>query len=524
MSRIMTHRPPSRITAAVCTAIASLAGSLLMSAPSLADQSGVPTPVVTTANGKLQGTSTQHDKLDIFRGIPYAAPPVGPLRWRAPQPAKPWKGVREATHFGAACVQKVARQEPEKSLKDYPQSEDCLTLNVWRPANVPANKPLPVMVWVHGGSFRFGAGSLGVYDGAELAKRGVIVVTLNYRLGLFGTFAYPGLAPAGEPTGNFGLLDVIQALKWVNGNISAFGGDPHKVTLFGESAGGVSVAYLMTSPLAKGLFQQAIVESGGLAIPEFDPKTAEKVAHRVAGDLKAKSPADLRKLSAEAIRDANTAPAETMPFIDGTILPSKLRDAFTTGKAAAMPLIIGSNSAEAGFFGPRYWKGFPDDMGKDNWAKLKPTCFDYGTQSDDACAEQAASEFFAGLTTRAMERGASKNAPVYAYRFGWVPPEKRDSVRGAIHTSEIAYVYGHVAADPKADEASRKLSDDLANRWVAFAKTGVPDAGKKPDWPRFKAGTAEMLLNVSNTGEATSANPANAMLDTLDAMHLPARP
>jgi para-nitrobenzyl esterase len=478
-------------------------------------------PIVTTQAGQLRGT--REGPLAVFRGIPYAAPPVGERRWRAPTATAGWAGVRDATAFGPACLQKVAGQEPERSLKDGPQGEDCLTLNVWAPADAARKAPLPVMVWIHGGSFRFGAGSLASYDGSELAKRGVIVVTINYRLGLFGTFAHPALARSDEPGGNYGLLDAIAALHWVRDNIAGFGGDPRAVTLFGESAGGVSVGYLLASPLAKGLFHRAIMESGGLSLPEYSRPQAEGIAEKAAGSWHAQTADALRAVSATAIRDTDTASADIMPFVDGTIVREKARAAFESGRIQHVPLLIGYNDAEAGFFGARYWQSLPGEVDADAWRTLRGRCFGYGSKDDGACAEQVASERFAGVNTRAMQRGASAFVPVYAYRFAWVPPSARATTRGAIHTAEIGYVFGHVAVDPAADARSRIVSRALADRWAAFARTGSP-ALKNGDWPRFVKQSNEKLLLIGLDAEAMGPNKADALLDTIDDMAMPPRP
>ena len=335
------------------------------------------------------------------------------------------------------------------------------------------------MVWIHGGSFRFGAGSLDLYSGADLAKRGAIVVTINYRLGVFGTFSHPALQSAsGEPDGNFGLLDQIAALRWVKQNIATFGGDAGNVTVFGESAGGVSVGYLLASPLAKGLFDKAIMESGGLAVPVHSREQADNIGLAVAKELGLgpdATAAALRALPATALRDAKTSAADVMPMRDGKVVLGSTADEVGKGHAAKVPLLIGWNNAEAGFFPPPYWQGVKKDLGTDRWEKLKPHCYGYGRDSDDACAEQVASEWFAGINSRAIALAqAAHGNPVYAYRFAWVPPAERKTARGAIHTAEIPYVFGHVAADGSADPESRKLSDTLAERWIAFARTGSP--------------------------------------------------
>jgi para-nitrobenzyl esterase len=433
-----------------------------------------------------------------------------------------WSGVRPATSFGAACLQKTGRPGAAADSSPMPQSEDCLFLNVWAPADATAKGPLPVMVWVHGGAFRAGAGSLPIYHGHELARRGVIVVTVNYRLGLFGTFGHPALKTNGEPDGNYGLLDVIAALRWVRGNIAAFGGNPDAVTLFGESAGGVTVGYLMASPLAAGLFQRAIIQSGGLSLPEYSRDQAEAAAEKVAGCLGVTTAQELRALSAEALRDAEIAPADTMPFIDGVIVPEKARSAFEGGRIQHLPLLIGSNDAEAGFFGARYWQSLPAEVGVESWELLRACCFGFGSKDEDARAEQVASELFAGVNTRALARGASIYAPVYAYRFSWVPLSERAAQRGAIHTAEIPYMFGHLAADMQMDVHSRLLSQSLADRWVAFARTGCPE-GPGHDWPCFEQKTGELLLLIGPDIVTVGRNPASKLLDTIDGLDLPPR-
>ena len=501
--------------------LATAVALLVSPAPSSATPRETPVPIVTTQVGRIEGT--REGPLAVFRGIPYAAAPVGALRWRPPAPMPAWSGVRPAQAFGAACLQKAGRPGMANTQAVALQSEDCLFLNVWAPADAAARGPLPVMVWVHGGAFRVGAGSLSPYHGDELAKRGAIVVTINYRLGLFGTFAHPAVQAAGEPGGNYGLLDTIAALRWVQDNISGFGGDPHQVTLFGESAGGVTVGYLMASPLADSLFGRAIIQSGGLSLPEYPRDKAAAVAEKLAATLGATGAEALRALPAEALRDADTAPADTMPFIDGTIVREKARAAFEAGRVQHVPLLIGSNDAEAGFFGPRYWQTLPADIGTEKWQTLRQHCFGYGSKDEDACAEQVASELFAGVNTRAFARGASPAAPVYAYRFSWVPPGERATRRGAIHTAEIPYVFGQVTADMRADPRSRSLSRSLADRWVAFARTSSPEIPGQA-WPRFGVRSGEQMLLIGPDTEVIGRNPADKLLDTIDTLALPPRP
>lgn len=501
--------------------LASAVALLGLPVSSSAKPKETPVPIVTTQAGRIEGT--REGPLAVFRGIPYAAAPIGALRWRVPAPMPAWSGVRPAHAFGAACPQKAGRPGMADAQAVAPQNEDCLFLNVWAPADAAARGPLPTMVWVHGGAFRAGAGSLPAYNGGDLANRGAIVVTINYRLGLFGTFAHPAVQAAGEPGGNYGLLDTIAALRWVQDNVAAFGGDPRQVTLFGESAGGGTVGYLMASPLADGLFQRAIIQSGGLSLPEYPRDKAAGVAEKLAATLGVTGAEALRALPAEALRDADTTPADTMPFIDGAIVREKARAAFTAGRVRHVPLLIGSNDAEAGFFGSRYWQSLPGDIGADKWQALRQHCFGYGSKGEDACAEQVASELFAGVNTRAFARGASPAAPVYAYRFSWVPLGERATRRGAIHTAEIPYVFGHVTADMQADARSRSLSRSLADRWAAFARTGSPELPGQA-WPRFEAESGEQLLLIGPDTEAIGCNPAGKLLDTIDGLALPPRP
>lgn len=508
VSNIRLSRRNLLIATTVLTSITAFGGVQAQSA----------SPVVTSKHGKLRGLTEKG--ISIWRGVRYAAPPTGINRWRPPQPLAAWQDIRDATSFGPACLQPVARNEPERSLKDKPQSEDCLALNIWAPQDAQS---LPVMVWIHGGSFRFGTGSLDLYHGDELAKQGVIVVTLNYRLGLFGTFSHHALRDDGLTDVNFGLLDQIAALQWVRDNIAAFGGDPSNVTLFGESAGGVSVSYLMASKAARGLFHRAIVQSGGLAVPLNDRQQGDAIGRRIAEDLNLPdaTAADLRALPAEALRDAAYSAADIMPQRDGHIIDRNLTDAFEAGDAGDMPLLIGWNTAEAGFFGPRYWKSIEGDLGPDRWQEFKALCVGWGRESDDAASEQIASEWFAGSVSRAM--ALSHRGPVHAYRFGWVPERERSTTRGAIHTAEIPYVFGHVATSAASDDASRAVSRDLSRRWAEFAKNGEPESPDGPQWRQLTS-AAKTFLRVGLTGTEIGDDPTAALDEAIRSAKLPPRP
>lgn len=493
------------LTTLVVTAI----GSALGQTAELRAETSMERPTVVTRSGPVAGV--REGDLRVFRGIPYAKPPVGDRRWRPPETAVPWEKILDASKFGPACLQKIPAQEAVRN--DGPQSEDCLTLNVWVPDQRLNSHRLPVMVWIHGGSFRFGAGSLPIYDGGDLARRGAIVITVNYRLGLFGTFAHPELMTANEPAGNFGLLDVIQALRWVKENASAFGGDASNVTLFGESAGGAIAAYLMTSPLAKGLFSKAIVQSGAVKLSEYDLKKAISVANRVATELNAYSLDDLRHLPAETIRDANTSLDDTSPFIDGRILPYPMQKAFDSGNTMKIPIIIGSNDFEAGFFGSRFWSKTSETLGE-SWASISSKCFGYGALNADACAAQVASEQFAGVPTREVARAASKYAPVYYYRFSWVPADERDKLWGAIHTAEIPYVFGHLKTE-HAQPENVQLSAMLADRWVAFARSGSPNINLETWLPLQSGIEHERLFLIDSPAGRMTRNPAADLQEAL---------
>lgn len=463
-------------------------------------------PVIVTLHGTLAGR--EENGLTVFRGIPYAAPPVGPLRWRAPQPPAPWQGMRDATAFGAICPQPVPPRGPEP----HPalQSEDCLFLNIWAPPSAETTL-LPVMVWVHGGAFRLGAGSQSLYDGSHLARQGVVVVTLNYRLGVFGTFGHPALRREDEPGGNYGLLDVIEALRWVSRNIAAFGGDPGAVTLFGESAGGATVTYLMTSPLAQGLFNRAIVQSGGIDLPDWSCEAAGGAALALGTRLDAATAEALRALDATALVEAATDRAATMPFLDGRVVEMPSADAFEAGRAMRIPLLIGTNDDEAGFFGESWWSRVPGMLGADRFRTLKAACVGKAKDDDGLAARQIATERFVGVTTRRIARAAARHAPVHAYRFSYVP--QNDTAPGAIHTAEIAYVLGVVAADATADQAGRSLSASLSARWVSFARSGDPSAPRSIAWPDYQAG--ELLL-VRREDTTIGFDPVGRLLDQLE--------
>lgn len=471
---------------------------LLLASPATA------APLVTIAQGTLAGSSA--DGIDSYKAIPYVAPPVGELRWRAPQPGPHWSGARDASAFGPICPQHAT--EGSVARANLPQSEDCLTLNVWMPVQHDAAR-LPVMVWIHGGGFTQGAASLPRFDGAALARRGVVLVSFNYRLGRLGFFPHPALADA-----NFGLLDQIAALKWIQRNIASFGGDPGNVTIFGESAGGVSVDMLMASPLAKGLFAKAISESGGLFDPTTKIEDARKGALDFATRLDAKDLVALRAASVAAILKADDD--DDGPVIDGKVVSEDPRDAFAAGRQAAIPYLTGSNSGEGAMLnGDTSWltKPFGDRL-----AAVRKL---YDPVSDAEFAQQLFNDrFFAGPTDQ-LARAAALHAPAYVYRFGFL--NARAHARGETsvpHGGEIPFVFGFGPLAAFAPPQDIAVVDMMQLYWTNFAKAGDPNGSGLPVWPRF-AGEHPATLVVEDTTHA-APDFRKAQFDALSRARTPA--
>ena len=451
-----------------------------------------------TASGVLEGVVSPDGKVRTFKGIPYAAPPVGPLRWKAPQPVAPWTGVRKAADYPPRCMQ--GRIYADMVFNDQGPSEDCLYLNLWMPA-VPATPKLPVMVWIHGGGFAAGGTSEPRQDAGNLSKKGVLVVTMNYRLGIFGFFSHPDLAKESghNATGNYGLLDQVAALKWVKANIATFGGDPDNVTIFGESAGSFSVSALMASPLAQGLFKRAIGESGAFF---GDTLKLQTRAHTEKADgefaRSALGTTDLAALrakpAAEILQAALTQDAlRFQPNIDGYFLPEDVSSLFFRGKQAHVPLLAGWNKDEGSY--------------KTILLDEQPTPQDYlervrilfGKKADSvmslypgATAEQVkrsaqdlAGDQFIGYATwkwleAHLETGKS---PVYRYEFDQDLPLPEPSTP---HASEIEFVFQVLSSRklPWRPE-DRRLSDAMGSYWTNFAKTGNPNGEGLPPWPAY---------------------------------------
>jgi para-nitrobenzyl esterase len=450
-------------------------------------------PTVITNAGPVVGVSD--GGLAVFKGIPYAAPPVGPLRWQPPALPGPWLSARDAPAYGEICPQPPRPDGVAAMGGGRPQSEDCLTLNVWAPK---AAHGAPVMVWIHGGAFRLGSGGGPAYDGEAFARDGVILVSINYRLGALGWFAHPALTRAagpGAPLANYGLMDQIAALEWVQANIGKFGGDPANVTVFGESAGGSSVLALLSAPRAKGLFAKAIVESGGgwqqpptLAAAET---AGAELATRAGLPGASATLEQLRALPPEKLFDVKAGLGAVGPIRDGRMLTLTPGEAFATGAAIDVPLIIGSNSYEASLM-----KAFPVNVPA-ALARLTPAqrAAYQPLGSDDAIAAAVFTDIVMGAPARWVAGKASTGTPSYLYYFSYVAGMQRARQPGAPHGGEILYVFGtgsKLFGQMLSDE-DRAMEALAHSCWVGFAKTGTPVCAHGPAWPAYTPGDDRLM-------------------------------
>ena len=452
--------------------------------------------------GTLKGSTA--DGVTSFKGIPYAAAPVGPLRWHAPLPAPAWTSARDATGYGNDCVQ--ARMPGDLANTTLPMSEDCLSLNVWTP-KPRAGAKLPVMVYIHGGGFSTGSGSSAILDGSRLAARGVVVVTFNYRLGRFGFFAHPALTQeAGTgANGNWGLMDQIAALQWVKRNIASFGGDPANVTIFGESAGGESVNRLMVSPAAKGLFAKAIAASGGGRDGWPDIATGEAKGLAFAKSAGAEDLAALRALPADKVQGGigllNPDEARySGPMTDGRIVSGDTDALLAAGKARGIRMVIGSNSDELGFIPAPFLKGFVAKATEKLGAAADTVRTAYG--SAETYERRIPSDFTFTEPAYSLAKRQAAHAPTWLYRFGYVAEAKRATLAGASHATDVPYQFDNLAAaggkPSAADMAAAKL---VADHWVRFAKTG------DPGWARFAPGEQMLVISNSTSMIASAGTP-----------------
>lgn len=487
--------------------------------------------IVSIHTGRIQGSTEAG--VTSFKGIPFAAPPVGKLRWRPPQPAAKWSGVRQATQYGHDCMQ-LPFPSDAAPLGTAP-SEDCLVANVWIPEHHSGK--LPVMVWIYGGGWVNGGSSPEVYDGSQFARKGIAFVSFNYRLGRFGFFGFPALTKESKDglLANYGYMDIISALRWVQQNIASFGGDPHDVTVFGESAGGFAVHMLMTSPMTDGLFQRAMVESGGGRVMMNSTGLREGMNGRpsaeqigvafakskgISGD-DAAALKTLRALPAEAVVDGMNmasmqaaAPTYPGPMIDGKIVVGQMQTLYTEGKYHHVPLVVGTNSMDIGFTSAKNKEELFASFGKD--AKAAEEAYD---------AADAKNFFLLGMKVGAdafmieparfvAQTLSSQGDSVWEYRFGYVATSMRDKWPGAPHATEIPFVFDTVKAKYGAalTPEDEKIAQETNTYWANFAKSGNPNGEGLPDWPNYHSNT-DMLLYLSEKGPVAESDPLKTRLD-----------
>jgi para-nitrobenzyl esterase len=488
----------------------------LLSASAACAQPLEPRPepaTVTIETGTLIGIA--HPNARVFRNIPYAAPPVGALRWAPPQPPTPWVGARPAIDPGVSCPQVMnADGRPNLGAANGKTDEDCLQLNVFAPR---AAKAAPVMVWLHGGGLKTGAGW--IYDGQNFARDGVVVVTLNYRLGALGYFAHPALTKAakpGEPLGNYGLMDQMAALKWVKRNIAAFGGDPRNVTIFGESAGGESVLALLATPSAKGFYQKAIVQSGlGWQAPStLAQREADGVAKLASIGLPATATlTELRAIPADRLMSIE---AEYEAFPDGRLMPQTPAQALASGRFNDVPLIIGSNSGEDSLLGP-------GPVSPQTIASVPPREL-YATEAaagDDALARALFTDRVMGGPARWVAARSAGGKPTWLYYFSYVGSRFRPGVTRAAHAAEIQYVWEYWGRRTPLSAVSaddRAMATLMHGCWVSFARTGRPTCLGQA-WPAYSAARDQLLEFGSPTGVRTQFRKQR--LDAAQAAILP---
>jgi para-nitrobenzyl esterase len=453
---------------------------------------------------------------DVFKGIPFAASTAGPGRWRPPQPAPSWSAARDASAYGPACPQVTYPGQPNAGGYVGPTSEDCLNLNVWAPKGA---RHAPVMVWIFGGGNVAGANSIAPNDGSAFARDGIVLVSVNYRLGALGFFAHPALtkaAPADEPVANYAIMDQIAALKWVQRNIRRFGGDPANVTIFGESAGGQDVLTLMTSPAARGLFAKATVQSGGgwSKAPSLTEAETRGVTMAQKLGLPADASADqLRALPVAALVSAVQGFQGVSPIVDGHIVTETIAQAFAKGDQAAAPLIIGSNSDEASLLPAAGYSGFLANQPPSIVAAYP------GEAADPASLARAIFDDEAmGAPARWIAGRQSGKAPAFLYYFSYVRVVRRGKIPGANHTSENPYVFDSQMGIPNyADQIQaedRAMAALVHSCWVSFAKTGAAACKGASAWPAY-APASDQLMEFGLTADVR-ANFRKAQRDAVE--------
>jgi para-nitrobenzyl esterase len=498
----------------------TLAASLLLTPGCAPGPDPLPPGMARVSTGVLQGALDSG--IVSFKGVPYAAPPVDSLRWRPPRPAPAWDSTLDATTYGALCMQRINPED--NGVGPGPASEDCLTLNVWAPAEPTG--ALPVLFWIHGGGYVNGSGTAALYDGTGLARQGAVVVTINYRLGRFGFFAHPALsAEAGEEAlGNYGLMDQIAALQWVQDNIDAIGGDPDDVTIFGESAGGGSVTHLMISPMATGLFHKAIVQSGlgrersaylavespeGMASAESSGK-----AFMESLGVDSDDPADLRAVPADEVLGGGDPQLSDGggPIVDGRVITGEVDLAFAAGEEAMVPLIIGYNSLEfpvADEENPFFRAIVTLD------ADMRGRAIERYGDVEEYRANILSDMLFVEPARNLARRHAENGQPTWLYRFSAISPSMRDVFRGAVHASERQYVFRTLETSPWPTGGNdEEVAETMSAYWAAFAATGDPNGEGRPAWPRYSM-EGDTLLEFTDDGPVARPVPHGDRLDLI---------
>lgn len=461
---------------------------------------------VRTENGWISGVT--ENEIQVFRGIPYAAPPVGDLRWKPPQPVDNWQGTYRAEEFSPACMQIPPPEGSFYQVEFFPEpeplSEDCLYLNIWTKSH-SQNEQKPIMVWIHGGGFSQGSGSMPTFDGTAFARKGVVLVTLNYRLGIFGLFAHPQLSSETEyrSSGNYGLLDQVQALTWIKQNIAAFGGDPDNITLFGQSSGAGNINKLMVSPMAEGLFHRAILQSGSAYTFGLSAWLE---------DMEQRGTAFTEQMEVESVQKLREWPADTLlerskgfplsPGIDGWLVPEEPQAVFARGGQHPVSLMAGSVADEGNtLFGPKLNADIFKNMIGNSYGEDAERFLDLYPHNTDAEARESFNKAWRdnmawGAHTLAGVHSATAGTDAYLYYFNQTPPGRNPDRYGAFHSSEIAYLFQSLdAVDRPWTSTDRDLANIMSEYWVNFATTGDPNGTRLPAWPAYNT-TDRVVLEL----------------------------
>ena len=526
---MFTSIPAKHSFALGCALAAAFASALIGGPAFAAADSHATKDHVTIDTGELQGVVA--DGVVSFKGIPFAEPPVGQLRWRAPVPAKKWSGVRIASAHGPDCMQ--IPFPGDAAPLGVPPKEDCLYMNVWAPAK-PSSAKLPVMVWIYGGGFVNGGSSPSVYDGSAFARSGVVLVSFNYRIARFGFFAHPALSveQGGKPTANFGLLDQVAALQWVKRNVAAFGGDPSNVTVFGESAGGMSVNTLLTTPLAAGLLHKAIIQSGG-GRPGMlgglkmggGPGSAESTGVGFAKQMGiegegADALAKLRALSAEDIaKGLNLASMGTPNYVggpveDGFLVLGAPTQLYAAGKGAKVPVMVGATNMDIGFLGAKNMDELFAMFGDRSAQARKLLNPADGTNFGEVAFRAGGDQMMSEPARQIARTLSARGQPTYYFRFSYVAESLRKQTPGAPHATDIPFAFDTVAArygkDLTAQDAA--LAKAIHEYWVSFARDGKPVAKGHPDWPAY-AQKNDLIMDFTATGPVAVPDPWRERMD-----------